>query len=101
MGWDAFGLPAENAAVQRGVSPRTWTTRLEAYIISFETQGEVFACDFSIYYPSPNPSFPPHSQKQCSNIAAMKKQLFSMGLSFDWDKEISTCDASYYRWTQV
>ena len=61
MGWDAFGLPAENAAMQNNTSPAKWTY---------------------------------------ANIAAMRAQLKSMGLSLDWSREIATCDPSYYKHQQ-
>ena len=61
MGWDAFGMPAENAAMERKVHPRAWTYQ---------------------------------------NIAAMKGQLRSMGLSLDWAREIATCDPEYYKHQQ-
>jgi leucyl-tRNA synthetase len=62
MGWDAFGLPAENAAIQNNLHPKDWTLK---------------------------------------NISTMKKQLKCLGLSIDWDKEISTCDSSYYKHQQI
>ena len=61
MGWDAFGLPAENAAIQNKTAPDKWT---------FE------------------------------NIKHMKSQLKQLGLAVDWDREIATCDSSYYKWEQ-
>ena len=61
MGWDAFGLPAEQYAIQTGNHPAEFTSR---------------------------------------NIDTFKKQLKMLGFSFDWDKEISTCDPNYYKWTQ-
>lgn len=61
MGWDSFGLPAENAAIKNGVHPDVWTKQ---------------------------------------NIEKMVEQLKSMGLSYDWDREIATSNADYYKWTQ-
>ena len=61
MGWDAFGLPAEQYAIKTGNHPALFTEK---------------------------------------NIETFKKQLKMLGLSFDWDKEISTCDPNYYKWTQ-
>ncbi len=61
IGWDSFGLPAENAAMQHGANPEKWTDE---------------------------------------NIAYMTKQLKMLGLSYDWEREVTTCKPEYYKWTQ-
>jgi len=61
MGWDSFGMPAENAARQNNLNPKDWTE---------------------------------------TNISVMKSQLKKLGLSIDWDREISTCSADYYKHQQ-
>lgn len=62
MGWDAFGLPAENAAIENKTHPAKWTYE---------------------------------------NIEAMKRQLMRMGFSYDWERELATCDPEYYQWEQL
>jgi len=62
IGWDAFGMPAENAAIQHGAHPAQWTD---------------------------------------DNIAAMRRQLRRLGLSYDWDRELATSRPEYYRWEQL
>jgi len=61
MGWDSFGMPAENAAIENNIDPKDWTE---------------------------------------SNIKSMKSQLMRIGLSVDWEREISTCDTNYYKHQQ-
>jgi len=61
MGWDSFGLPAENAAIKNNIAPAKWTNE---------------------------------------NINHMRSQLKQLGLSIDWDREISTCNVDYYKWEQ-
>jgi len=61
MGWDSFGLPAENAAIKHNIPPAEWTD---------------------------------------SNIAEMRRQLKSLGFSYDWDRETATCKEDYYKWMQ-
>lgn len=61
IGWDSFGLPAENAAIERSLPANEWTHQ---------------------------------------NIAHMRTQLEELGCSFDWSRELSTCDSAYYKWTQ-
>lgn len=61
MGWDSFGMPAENAAIKHNIPPKKWTLE---------------------------------------NIANMTRQMKALGLSYDWDREVTTCKEEYYKWTQ-
>ncbi|MBQ0067838.1 MAG: leucine--tRNA ligase [Phascolarctobacterium sp.] len=61
IGWDSFGMPAENAAIKHGIAPKKWTL---------------------------------------DNIANMTRQQKALGLSYDWDREVTTCKEDYYKWTQ-
>ncbi|HWQ61094.1 MAG TPA: leucine--tRNA ligase, partial [Negativicutes bacterium] len=61
MGWDAFGMPAENAAIKHGIHPAKWTA---------------------------------------DNITNMRRQQQEMGLSYDWEREVTTCNPDYYKWTE-
>lgn len=61
IGWDSFGMPAENAAIKNNIPPKKWTLE---------------------------------------NIANMTKQQKALGLSYDWDREVTTCKEDYYKWTQ-
>ena len=61
MGWDAFGLPAEGAAIKNAMAPAQWTR---------------------------------------DNIEYMKQQFHTLGFGYDWNRELATCDPSYYRWEQ-
>ena len=61
LGWDSFGMPAENAAIKHNIPPKKWTLE---------------------------------------NIANMTRQLKALGLSYDWDREVTTCKEDYYKWTQ-
>jgi len=81
MGWDAFGLPAEQYALDTGTHPND-TTRKN--IDRFRQQLKV------------ETAHPPAFDASCLTLLPQ-----SLGFSYDWERELATCDASYYRWTQV
>lgn len=91
MGWDAFGLPAENAALERGISPGARSLRARGRCAG--------TADRSLRCGTVRTAARAATWTE-SNISRMREQLRSLGLSFDWSRELSTCDPEYYKWTQ-